>query len=342
MMDDGVCFNKEDLGYGSAGQDLGYGRNPQNLGYGDRASSPGYNQDLCCGKREESHDNAKTSSSQDPGYGKALGHNEQDLGYGDTNDLGYEKMNALGYNSMQNTNHVCTTQDLGYGNTTPDLGCSSTTPDLGYGNTTQNPGYASTTPDLGYGGTTPDLGYGGTTQDLGYGSTTTELGYASTTQDLGYCNTPNLGYGSVNEGVGYGQDLRYGYNGGSRRTATEKPSRRERPRRRCSVTKYSLSAQAQVQQNYGLTQAQEKQDYGTQQKQSLRTNKLPSTKEEYGVSSYERKPRHKSFDRDIQSENFTMQTVEMGYERKDNPFVGTLSGKKKGIFNLRKFSPMFK
>jgi hypothetical protein len=79
----------------------------------------------------------------------------------------------------------------------------------------------------------PDLGYG---QDLGYGTTAADLGY----DDRGYGPTP------TSEDRGYDDEL--GYENEEPRAVHEGPQKpRQQARRRCSVTKYSLEASAQVQ-----------------------------------------------------------------------------------------------
>jgi hypothetical protein len=104
-----------------------------------------------------------------------------------------------------------------------------------YGYGEEPPPYRASMDDLGYGPVNDDvLGYGPevpTQQD----SNTKYGGYR------GGSNTDGLGYGS-----NHSADLGYGF--GDDDGAGGAPPRRERTRRRCSITKYSLDAQEEVKQ----------------------------------------------------------------------------------------------
>jgi hypothetical protein len=108
-------------------------------------------------------------------------------------------------------------------------------------------GYEDTTNAYGYGDASPDtdskLGYEAPTpccdtDKYGYGPSKDE-----SNNPYGYGDSNPNGNGNSNQ-HGYGDTNPYGY---GNETQPEQPPRRERPRRRCSVTKYSLEeAQQQV------------------------------------------------------------------------------------------------
>ena len=93
--------------------------------------------------------------------------------------------------------------------------------------------------DYGYGDAQPDYGYG---EDMGYGDgapDSTDYGYGNSAPD----NT-DYGYGDSAPATDYGYgdaapEQDYGYGDSSPTPAPPAPTKR-RPRRRCSVTKYSL------------------------------------------------------------------------------------------------------
>ena len=93
--------------------------------------------------------------------------------------------------------------------------------------------------DYGYGDAEPDYGYGG--QDMGYGDAQPDYGYGD--QDMGYGDgAPDMGYGDAQPDYGYGDaspDEDYGY--GDAPPPQPAPEA-HRPKRRCSVTKYSLTS----------------------------------------------------------------------------------------------------
>lgn len=93
----------------------------------------------------------------------------------------------------------------------------------------------ATSDPYGYGDATPDVssyGYGDASPD------TNAYGYGDASPD----SNP-YGYGDSNT-YEYGDANPYGY--GDANPPAEGHARRERPRRRCSVTKYSLDAQDEV------------------------------------------------------------------------------------------------
>ena len=102
--------------------------------------------------------------------------------------------------------------------------------DYGYGDAQPDYGYGDTT-DYGYGATdSTDYGYGAPdTTDYGYGAPdTTDYGYGG--QDMGYGDgAPDMGYGDGAPDMGYGDTA-----------PAPAPPKSRRPRRRCSVTKFSL------------------------------------------------------------------------------------------------------
>ena len=167
----------------------------------------------------------------------------------------------------QNFSQKCNVSDLGYEPATPD----SAAADLGYGLAEPDTARYSTADDLGYGTAEPDVakyGYGSSTpstDQYGYGDATpdtTKYGYEQTAADLGYEDPDAASNGNP---YGYGHQEKddpltklsshstpsvdYGY-GDDNGSSGEPRRRRERPRRRGSVTKYSLDAQDQVQQEF--------------------------------------------------------------------------------------------
>ena len=97
-------------------------------------------------------------------------------------------------------------------------------------------GYGDAAPDTdyGYGDGAPDntdYGYGDSQPDYGYGETQTDYGYGDAQPDYGYGDQ-----GNAADQYGYG-DMGYGD------AAPAPPSAEtKRPKRRCSVTKYSLQS----------------------------------------------------------------------------------------------------
>ena len=101
-------------------------------------------------------------------------------------------------------------------------------------------------------------GYGDASNTYGYGDaspdTYNKLGYESTSCDADKygCGSEKVesnpyGYGDSNP-YDYGDSNPYGY-GDDSSMALDAPPRRERPRRRCSVTKYSLEATEEVKES---------------------------------------------------------------------------------------------
>ena len=91
--------------------------------------------------------------------------------------------------------------------------------------------------DYGYGDSAPDYGYGDASPDQDYG-----YGDAKPDEDYGY------GDAAPDQDYGYGDaapDQDYGYGDAA---PDEAPPKRK-PKRRCSVTKFSLDAEAQATQN---------------------------------------------------------------------------------------------
>jgi hypothetical protein len=96
--------------------------------------------------------------------------------------------------------------------------------------------------DYGYGDATPDAvdyGYGDAAPepiDYGYGdSHNTDYGYGATSPDYGYGDAPtDYGYGDVSTDYGYGDAA----------PAPPVAPAARKPKRRCSVTKYSLVSSA--------------------------------------------------------------------------------------------------
>lgn len=121
---------------------------------------------------------------------------------------------------------VCQEQvDYGYGDAEPDP------VDYGYGDV-----------DYGYGDAAPD-------QDYGYGDAQPDYGYgdAKPSEDYGYGDAqPDYGYGDAkpDEDYGYGDQVEE-----KPKEEPKKPAGR-RPKRRCSVTKYTLDETAQAAQTH--------------------------------------------------------------------------------------------
>lgn len=70
--------------------------------------------------------------------------------------------------------------------------------------------------------------------DYGYGDNTTDYGYGDSAPD-----STDYGYGDSGAGAAEATDYGYGDDSGAPQEPTPQPKGR-RPRRRCSVTKYSL------------------------------------------------------------------------------------------------------
>lgn len=134
-----------------------------------------------------------------------------DYGYGDTPvDYGYGDAKPE-------------TDDYGYGDAKPDT-------DYGYGDATPDTdyGYGDATPDMGYGDAAPDMGYGDARPDTdyGYGDAAPSSAAASSQAEYGYGDAaPDMGYGDASPDAD---------------RATELVETKKRPKRRCSVTRYSL------------------------------------------------------------------------------------------------------
>ena len=125
--------------------------------------------------------------------------------------------------------------------------------------------------------------YRASMDELGYGQADDVLGYgqAEPTQD------PNkYGYDdrdSSNCGLGYGSnhsvDLGYGYGDEGCGGGEQPPRRRERTRRRCSITKYSLDAQEEVKQIF-QDEAALQQDHHTPSDESCDVSMAPEEEED--------------------------------------------------------------
>lgn len=115
--------------------------------------------------------------------------------------------------------------------------------DYGYGDDAAAYGYGDDAPDYGYGDdAVPDYGYGDAAADYGYGDT----------EDLGYGATEDYGYGDQGDPYGYG-DAAPDEAPGPLPPKTEK-----RPKRRCSVTRFSIEAEANNKPlDYNWTEGQE-------------------------------------------------------------------------------------
>jgi hypothetical protein len=105
--------------------------------------------------------------------------------------------------------------------------------DYGYGDS------APDSTDYGYGDSAPDntdYGYGETEVDMGYGQAepSTDYGYQQT--DYGYEAAADYGYGATD--YGYGDEPK-------EQEPAPAPPKKDRPKRRCSVTKYSLDTTSQ-------------------------------------------------------------------------------------------------
>jgi hypothetical protein len=108
--------------------------------------------------------------------------------------------------------------------------------DYGYGD--QNDyGYGDASPDMGYGDASPDMGYGDASPDMGYGDASPDMGYGVAEPDMGYgAAEPDMGYGVAQP------DMDYGYGDAT----PDEPVVEvvdKRPKRRCSVTKFSLATE---------------------------------------------------------------------------------------------------
>lgn len=106
--------------------------------------------------------------------------------------------------------------------------------DYGYGDSGDY-GYGDSAPDYGYGDDNQDYGYGdgGGGEDYGYGD-------AAPDQDYGY------GDGAPDQDYGYGDaspDQDYGY-GDEAPAPLPTKAPEKRPKRRCSVTRFSIEAEA--------------------------------------------------------------------------------------------------
>jgi hypothetical protein len=233
-------YEIDPYGYDDARPDSGYGDNRLHLGYEDAAP-----------------DSNKHSYTADR------------YGYVDTTlDQGYRRVQP---DSSSNEKH----DPYGYGDAAPDLGYGDDSPDTGAKN-----GYlGGTSPDLGYGDAEPDsgralYGYGRAAPDMGYGEAAPDQrdapGYGDASH-YGESEVDVVGYNDVDVGTaGHGSRRRRGpartrsdeswLSESSSRTAATVESygeysqagapRRQRYRRRGSVTKYSIDAQDTVKQEY--------------------------------------------------------------------------------------------
>jgi hypothetical protein len=97
--------------------------------------------------------------------------------------------------------------------------------DYGYGDVDYGYGDAHPSEDYGYGDAQPDYWYGDAMpeEDYGYGATDYGYGDSNPDEDYGYGATEDYGYGDAD--------------------AQPVPQEKRRPKRRCSVTKYSLEEQ---------------------------------------------------------------------------------------------------
>ena len=91
-----------------------------------------------------------------------------------------------------------------------------------------------------------DYGYGDQ-NDYGYGDESPDMGYGDAApDDYGYGDaSPDMGYGDASPDMGYGDaapDMDYGYGDASPDPVPE-PKEDKRPKRRCSVTKFSLATE---------------------------------------------------------------------------------------------------
>jgi hypothetical protein len=93
--------------------------------------------------------------------------------------------------------------------------------DYGYGD--QDYGYEDAGPDMGYGEASPGMGYGDASPDMGYGSAAPD-------------SSMDYGYGDATP------DMDYGY-GDASPDPVPAPKEDKRPKRRCSVTKFSLATE---------------------------------------------------------------------------------------------------
>jgi hypothetical protein len=97
--------------------------------------------------------------------------------------------------------------------------------DYGYGD--QNDyGYGDAEPDMGYGVAEPDMGYGVAEPDMGYGDA-----------------APDMGYGDAAPYSAPAMDEDYGYGDATPDAIPAAPPVDKRPKRRCSVTKFSLASE---------------------------------------------------------------------------------------------------
>lgn len=94
--------------------------------------------------------------------------------------------------------------------------------DYGYGE--QDYGYGEAEPDMGYGVAEPDMGYGEAAPDMGYGDAAPDE-----------YNAPYRDYAAE-------EQTDYGYGDGDAEPVQAPPEDR-RPKRRCSVTKFSLATE---------------------------------------------------------------------------------------------------
>lgn len=278
-----------DLGYEGARPDSGYNSNNDNnednqygygyaapgfLGYEDAAPDSDNNKNKYSNADRYGYEDA---TPPDRGYSSSSssrGNTHHDpYGYGDAApDLGYGDVSPD------------IRANLGYEDATPDLGYGDGSPDL-----RANLGYEDASPDLGYGDVEPDsahddphrYGRGSTIDDLGYGDGASPdqrdaLGYGDASPD-----GPAYQMGYNDENVGSTERAKDGFqrrarpartrsdeswlSGCSIRSAATAESygeyseadggggaspRKNRYRRRGSVTKYSIDAQDTVKQEY--------------------------------------------------------------------------------------------
>jgi hypothetical protein len=273
-----------ELGYGDAPPDsatrsskndpYGYGRGStiEDLGYEDAAPDLGYG--------DAPLDSATRISKNDP-YGYGRGSTVEDLGYEDAApDLGYG--DAPPDSATRGSDDPC---GYGRGSTIEDLGYEDASPDLGYGDTPPDSATRGRDDPYGYGrgSTIEDLGYGEATPDhrdaLGYEDASPDSAGASPTKHDGYDGGPiQMGYNDeVVGGTTATTGRQLNHRAGPPRSKSDESllseysartiatsesygeysqgegsggTRKNRYRRRGSVTKYSIGAQDTVKQEY--------------------------------------------------------------------------------------------
>ena len=184
---------------------------------------------------------------------------EVDYGYGDgTPDYVDARPDSAantdyGYgDSSPDANQQPDKTDYGYGDGQPDYGYGDAQPDYGYNTTASKEGdktdygYGDAQPEYGYGDAQPE--YGNAQPDYGYGDAQPDYGYGDAQPDYGYGDAqPDYGYGDAQPDYGYGDaqpDEAPPAHACAEPMAADASKKEKRPKRRCSVTRFSIEAEA--------------------------------------------------------------------------------------------------